>query len=243
MPSTVVLLSFLFLPALSEDLAKESCGRKVEPARGVSRVQLARRGPRARSPQHPQPSAQHRCSGCSGTSRAQAPGTAQGGFGSCQTAAGSEQGGGGVCPSVCPPRPVPAQRLQQPLTQPELLSPPQGPPDACTGLQLAKLRAQKPPGFPARLPSLPDPSHPLGSHPPAPQPPKPGTFPLDHLGADGEGVLGGAVGEAGSRPAAEGHAVILRGRAGLCGQTAGSGGLRGRSGPPPAPPGPFSAAN
>lgn len=35
MPSTVVLLSFLFLPVLSEDLGKESCGRKVEPAKGM----------------------------------------------------------------------------------------------------------------------------------------------------------------------------------------------------------------
>ena len=45
MPSTVVLLSFLFLPALSEDLGKESCGRKVEPVRSMSESSKREGGP------------------------------------------------------------------------------------------------------------------------------------------------------------------------------------------------------
>lgn len=55
MPSTVVLLSFLFFPALSEDLGKESCGRKVEPVEGMGRSQRdGGPGQGIPCPQHPQ---------------------------------------------------------------------------------------------------------------------------------------------------------------------------------------------
>lgn len=127
MPSTVVLLSFLFLPALSEDLGKESCGRKVEPARGVRGFSRCVGGLGQDVPSVPSiPSSSH----CSGISQAQA----------LEQAPTEQSGQGGD--SVC---------LSSPnaLTQPELLSSlPRVPKSLCWLLGRAQLPAllPNPPG-------------------------------------------------------------------------------------------------
>lgn len=213
MPSTVVLLSFLFLPALSEDLGKESCGRKVEPTRGV------RGSSRCDQSVPGVPSISH-CQRCSGISWAP---TEQ-----------SEQGGVAVCLSVCPSPPSSPNAL----TQPELLSSLPRAPKSLHWL------VATPKQSPAPCHALRPPSPPLGSRPPCPTaPPALGTFPLDHLGADGQGILRGAVRGTGGRPAPEGQAVILRGHTRLWGH-------RGLSRPravgtelPQPRSGPFPAAN
>lgn len=174
MPSTVVLLSFLFLPAFSEDLEKESCGRKVEPVKGVSESSWRDMSPGPCVPdvRSPVPAAAH------------TPGTAQG-------ASTAKQGGDAVSLSVPSPSSIAAPVAASDSARAALF-PPKAP-RSLQRLMATQALSLKAPRDSCHAPQPLAPTRPLA--------PQPGTFPLDHLGADGEGVLRGAVGDAGSRPA------------------------------------------
>lgn len=148
MPSTVVLRSFLFLPAFSEDLEKESCGRNVEPVKGVSESSRCDMSPGPCIPNvcSPVPAAAHTSS------------TAQG-------ASAAKKGGDTARPSVPSPSSIPEPVAASDSARAALSS--KGPQIPALACGHASSEPQSPRDIPA---TLPNPRHPLGPWPHSPAP-------------------------------------------------------------------------